>query len=891
MIKLRNNKYKNNYYTFEIMTILSILKKVFLLLTLIKSFYSSLCNEITVNDYIDIKINSFEKLEVGPHKEYCFKYKLSNIKNKISLSFLNGYSRTGEVLIYNSYDNIKKDKSNYINYNIKYNIGNEPYKEFDISDFNDYVYIIIRDSKKYYIFDYLILYDSDVNIPLEEGKPLTIKKFMSNNQYSLTFSSSKDITLVYTPTIKGKKAVSIYINDIFDKTISDENSIYIKYESNLLNKDYTIIIKNEDNNKNDNQEFSIIYYENVDKFKKINQNENIEINYITNQNIQFFYFYIDISHYTNAASVNYKLDYLARNKRFKYINITSAIISSNNEILINDLKYNFSNEFNYEYDTSSDEYLKTYFNANHRKEKYKLFLIKVTIFDSNEYSIPKSFNISIGNEMEEIVIKDHKSLEIQSESYIPTYTKLIFNKESKYLLNIPYHDYILLIKGDLINNEGQLNHDYINNPTDLFDINEISEITIRVYGYKSKITLNIEKYNSDDVVIIDENNRNENVFKFKYDGEQCNKDKEKYIIYKYDINKYSFGMNPMTKYWTTDNEAELNVYYKNNTNFENDTIFPSSKYEIQKEIIFISNNHVDIFAIKCLKPGFFYIRPTKKTFKEKTHVVYQSSISTIQLTSPLEIVQLTSPIKNAPNHIYFSLLLMHGKIKVSPDTPDLFGEKIIDNKTNNLFYLEIDTKKYKMDELAIKLFSDEYSDIEVTETTDCEICQYQNVSDTEKSAEINKNNFIIFIDKNVEKIKLKFNNKDKLKASYGIIRLPTNNIKYIPMAYKFEDEVKEEIFKNSKELNNKYFGKEDQYKPYQAFVFSFKTNITISKTFIEYDIIKKNNNSTIMTIIIITSICISLIIAIIFFIYMCKNKNKRKFLDLDIQDEDKLLSE
>ena len=347
----------------------------------------------------------------------------------------------------------------------------------------------------------------------------------------------------------------------------------------------------------------------------------------------------------------------------------------------------------------------------------------------------------------------------------------------------------------------------------------------------------------------------------------------------------------MTKYWTTDNEAELNVYYKNNTNFENDTIFPSSKYEIQKEIIFISNNHVDIFAIKCLKPGLFYIRPTKKTFKEKTHVVYQSSISTIQLTSPLEIVQLTSPIKNAPNHIYFSLLLMHGKIKVSPDTPDLFGEKIIDNKTNNLFYLEIDTKKYKIDELAIKLFSDEYSDIEVTETTDCEICQYQNVSDTEKSAEINKNNFIIFIDKNVEKIKLKFNNKDKLKASYGIIRLPTNNIKYIPMAYKFENEVKEEIFKNSIELNNKYFGKEDQYKPYQAFVFSFKTNITISKTFIEYDIIKKNNNSTIMTIIIITSICISLIIAIIFFIYMCKNKNKRKFLDLDIQDEDKLLSE
>ena len=878
------------------MTILSILKKLFLLLTLLKSFYSSLCNEITLNDFIDIKINTFEKLEVGPHKEYCFKYKLSNIKNTISLSFLNGYSRTGEVLIYNSYENIKKNESNYINYYIKYNIGNEPYKEFDISNFNDYVYIIIRDSKNYYIFDYLILYDSDVNIPLEEGKPLTIKKFMSNNQYILTFSSSKDITLVYTPKIKGNKAVYIYINNIIYKIVNDENSIYTNYKSSSLNKDYKIIIKNNDSNLNNNQEFSIIYYEELDKFKKINQNENIEINYITNQNKQFFYFYIDISHYTNAASVNYKLDYLAKNERLKCINITSTIIRSNNEIIINDLNYDFYNIFNYEYDTSSDEYLKTYFNVKNIKEKYKLFLIKVTIFDSNEYSIPKSFNISIGNEMEEIVIKDHKSIEIQSESYIPTYKKLIFNKEYKYLLNVPYHDYILLIKGDLINNEGQLNHNYIHNSTDLLDINEISELTIRVYGYKSKITLNIQKYNSDDVVIIDENHRNENVFKYKYNNEQCNKDKENYIIYKYNINRYSFGMNPMKKYWTTDIEAELNVYYKNNTNFENDSIFPSSKYAIQKEILFISNNHVDIFTIKCLKPGFFYIRPIKKTFKEKTHVLYQSSISAIQLTSPLEIVQLTSPIKNAPNHIYFSLLLMKGaKLKVSPDTPDLFGEKIIDNKTHNLFHLEIDTKKYKMDEMAIKLSSNEYTDIEVTETTDCEICQYQNISENEKSAEINKNNFIIFIDKNVEKIKLKFNNKNKLKTSYGIIRLPTTNIKYIPMAYKFENEVKEEIFEKSIELNNKYFGKEDEYKPYQAFVFSFKTNITINKTFIEYDIIKKNqkknNSTTIMTIIIIISICISLFIAIIFFIFMYKNKDKRQFGDFDITNEDTPLTE
>jgi hypothetical protein len=313
------------------------------------------------------------------------------------------------------------------------------------------------------------------------------------------------------------------------------------------------------------------------------------------------------------------------------------------------------------------------------KEKYKFILIKVEIFESNEYYITKSFNISIGKEVEIIEIKDkYKKVKIKSESYIPTYKKLLFNKESKYLLNMPYQDFILLIKGDLINEEGKLNNNYIDNSTDLFVINELPEITIRIYGYQSNIILNIEEYNSDDVIIIDENLKTENVFNHKYNNEECNQGKMKYIIYKFDINNYLYEKNILSKYWTTDNQAEMNIYYKNNTNFEKNTIFPSSNHEIPKETIFLSNSHVDIFTIKCIKPGILYIRPIKKTFKELTHEIYQSSISKIKLASSTEILQLYSPIKNPPNHIYFSLLLIKGeKIKISPDTPSLFEEKII----------------------------------------------------------------------------------------------------------------------------------------------------------------------------------------------------------------------
>ena len=194
-----------------------------------------------------------------------------------------------------------------------------------------------------------------------------------------------------------------------------------------------------------------------------------------------------------------------------------------------------------------------------------------------------------------------------------------------------------------------------------------------------------------------------------------------------------------------------------------------------------------------------------------------------------------------------------------------------------------------MDEMAIKLYTNEYSDIEVTETSDCEICQYQIVSEKEKKVEINKNNFIIFIDKNAEKIKLKFNNKDKLKIAYGIVRLATNDIKYIPMAYKFENETIEGIFDNNIELNNNYFGKNYKYKPFLAFIFSFKSNITINKILIEYDIIKKNNNlNKIVNIILIISICLSLIIAIIIFIFICI-KRKKEFNMNNINSNNELL--
>ena len=898
------------------------LSKIILLLIIknliVTKASNSFCDNI--ENFEEIESNSLKKINVGPKKEYCFKYKLSTNPNKISLTFMKGYATFGEVFIYDSLNKIIKDESGYIQYSLKYNIKQEKFKEFNIN--SDYIFIIIKVAKNYFFLDYVILYESEKNISLKEGEPLVINNFMSDNKYIFSFKSSKDVSIVYSSKGKGQKSINIYINDILDKAITVENEIILNYQKTTNNDEYKIIINNHNFDDNSDQKFSIIYYENQEKFRKIKKNENIQINYIImNQKIQYFYFYLNISNYNNTGSINFKLDYLNKNDKTKYINISSKINltnididdNSNDEALFN---HDFNNELDYYYDVGSDENLKIYFNPdfinNSNNYKYKFILVKVKINNINLNSDSgKSFNISLGNEVENIEINDndninYKNLEIKTESYIPSYIKLLFNfnlhnyKGNKYLVNIPYKDYILLVKGDLLTKEGKLNNDYIYDYTDLLLIEEYSEIIVKINGYQANTVINIERLDSNNNIIFINSKEKNFLFKHTYNEKECKPNIVNHIIYKYDIYKYSDGLNNISKYWTSDeydkNDTTFTLFYKNKISVENKSLFPSYNYQIKKDSLFISNTETDIFSIKCTLAGkTLYIRPVKKKFGYKTNEIYLNSKDYIKLYSQTEIIQLNYPIDNAPNHIYFSLLLIKGEfINLIPDTLELFEQKNL--KNSNLFLLEIDTRKFKMDEMAIKIFSEEYCDIEITETSDLEENQYQIIS-SKKNNKVIKNNIIIFLDENIEKIMISFN-KGNISAFYGIVRLPTNNINYIPGANKFTNETIEEIINKKISLKNSYYKTEDKYKPYQAFILSFneKDNDIINNNYIiEYEInVISNPNSLnkIVNIILIVSICLSLIILIIFILYMTL-ANKKKDLEskLDINENDIILLE
>jgi hypothetical protein len=219
------------------------------------------------------------------------------------------------------------------------------------------------------------------------------------------------------------------------------------------------------------------------------------------------------------------------------------------------------------------------------------------------------------------------------------------------------------------------------------------------------------------------------------------------------------------------------------------------------------------------------------------------------------------------------LSLKGKKINLKPDTDGLFENTIIDN--TKLFKLEIDINKFKMDQMAIALSLDESTDIEVTQTTDLEIHQYQNIKNDDKKVEINKNNFVVFLDNSVKALKIKFNKIDNVEVAYGIVKLATDDIKYIPLAFNF-NETNKETMKTSIELNNLNNITKDNYKPFTAFIFSVRSNSIIDKYNIEIDIIKNTTIIFMMNVILVTSLIISFVLAILFLIYLFNLKKLKR---------------
>ena len=195
-------------------------------------------------------------------------------------------------------------------------------KEIKVNNYQKNVYLIIRETKNYYYSDYIKLFDSEMPFPLKENSPLTIKNFMSNSEYNFAFSSNKSIAITYSSKSKGNKNIEITKDSVSVLNQKDSNDIFFSLESNKLNNSViNIKVTLIDANIQD-QEFSIIYHEQLGEFKEISL-QKYKLNYLANNNkSQLFYFYLEMKPGTKSIyTINFKLDYKV--KSTKYIEITT----------------------------------------------------------------------------------------------------------------------------------------------------------------------------------------------------------------------------------------------------------------------------------------------------------------------------------------------------------------------------------------------------------------------------------------------------------------------------------------------------------------------------------------------------------------------------------------
>jgi len=872
---------------------------IFLISIIIPFTLSKLCKDEEFNIILS---NSLTFYNIGPNTEECFEYTLVTEKKKLSIVFGDSDSLTGEIILYKSLSDISMKNNMYQNYVDRFLISENGFKEVDLDEFDEKVYIIIRDTNfsRLYMSN-LTIYDTQIPIEMMEGTPIAMKHFVTNDAYHFTYLSSNNLTFVYSSKIKSKKYVTVlYDGDIIEqRKIDDTDQVYYIKSNTTEEKQLNVLIEDIQKGVED-QEFSVVVYEkDYIEFFEITQFEIISLKYINlncgNEKQTFYYYYL-IGNSTQTNTINFKLD--PKNNISKYINIVSGSYHSSKQLKEGEFEKFFNlekNKFPIEYDLDSIEYKKIYFYDNDTSYPYRYLYFKIEISKMEEYYSPKDILITVGAEVENInltgLINYHTEvIKREVDPFIPTYFKLILNPSATYLFVSPFPENTIYVDGDLINidkdNNITVNRDLYVDPNEMFSLFDSKEVTIAIFGSEPyEATFYVEKYNSLDMPI-SEYIRDEDPIDIPFNQIDCNLGRKKYIVGVYNKQDYDENKEKITKYWTSRGEGDFNVYYRNNITLEGESLLPyDDKYKQKKEFTIQTYGYFDFFTVTCNKPGIFSLRSPYLVFDEPTHKIGQNSYNHLEIEYDVNIIQLTSPMRPTANYLYFALYSTEGKkVKIVPDTPKLFNETVIEG--DNIFKLKVDLYKFKSDELAIRVNSTSDTNVEAVEVIQYNYTEFT-ILDDEIWKHITDSQFVKFINRKTKKISVVIKGLKNVTINYALVKVFTDDPNYLPMAYRFKDYVKVIKCKETEEIEieNTYFGEKDDNKKYLAFIVSIPQAKYFEYEAIVYEDLKNQIPWLIIIITAASAIIFVLIICIIIYIVKHKKKDDKK-LEMDAENID-----
>ena len=810
-------------------------------LFLILSFAISMLN--SSQEFKEIESMKAAEFKINTKETAYFKYKLNGKEAPIGLKFILANLYTVNVLVYKTYD----DENNNELFE-EYQLAHNQFKEINVKNFDEYVYIVIKMTNIYYYYqDYLMIYDCNKPIELKANEVLTINNFLSNNKYIINFPVTDKDLVVYYNTQNSEDNERIITIEQGEKIYIDQgNNSYYKQSINIETNDTLIIIIenriNEVDNDNINQEFSIIVYENENNynFNNIIQEETKKISYIFNDEPQIFYFYANITSYELPSTLNFKLNYNYFNT--KNIKIKSSILELNEEINQEYLENNIPKEnlLKSSYDDESDEYYRIYFNKQNSANKYSYILVSLEINDATFYRGSRALEISLSNSpdihnFENIPANELQKIEVKSRNYVPYYLKLKLEPNEKYVLTSKNQFITKFIKGDLLQ-EDNINKNYLENSNELIVLSNIEELTIKIFGSGKNVIFNIEKMNISEFEYRENERNNNEIYEFNMEKGQI-----KYILGTFNVDEYAFGELKVNYYGTIES-GDFELYYRNNiSDNEVGSIFSmDDKYSQKFYEIFTLKTNLDIFIVKCKENGTMSLRPQYKTFNLTTHLIKENSFNEINIHELSEVVQLSAPIAKSTNSetLYFSVHFINNDkllnsdnetayVIISPDTPGVFDEGKI--QINEIFKTSINLKKYAQDQLAFYVTTNVYSIlIEVTETIKDKYTSYTEIQEGENKG-INANNVIWQIDLYNQSayINITVENLQNEEISLGIIQTSEDDINYIATADKYPNSIKKKITKpmESFYLKNEYYNNQtNEIENYLYFIMSILGN-------------------------------------------------------------------
>lgn len=837
--------------------------------------------------FVDISFNTPTKFSININDTANYRYQLEKNKTKIGLKFLRANLYTVNVGVYGSVT---------LENGIEYQLAENQFKEIDVENFTDSVYIIIwQKDPNYYYDDYLTIYDSEKQIELVNNQVIQINNFFSDKKYSFYYQfNDTNILLMYNTKNQnnyGNKLIIRYNNN--EKEITDDT-----YKDNFTSIDNEKLIVLVDGK----QEFSLIIQEIKNSYKNFNEilmNQTKEINYIYNNESQKYYFYSNISELTNSNTFNIKLNYKYYNNEKYNFTVLSKALGLDNIITENDLNNNIptKEDFPCNYDRYSDEYYRIYIYQENKTEKYQYLLVSIEINDNKYYYGSRTLEISMSeqekiNDNTNIEFNKLKKIPMKSLNYIPYYEKLNLSNDEIYLLIVEnqYQFISEFIKGDLINENKSINNNYLDSDNEVIVLSDIDDLTIRLFGREKEINFYIEKVKSDNLQYTEGKRDNSQVFELI-----MNATEEKYILGTYIFNDYAYG-GLKVNYFATVESGNFELFYRNNiTEDEQSDIFPSdNKYAVKFDELITLSTNLDLFKVKCIERGVMYIRPQYNTFNITTHLLDENGYDEIHMSDLSEMVQLSAPITRNNDILYFLISIVNSEelltainneeltLEIRPDTNGTFTEGKI--RKNEIFKASINLSIYRPYQLAICLTANDYgADIEIVEVIHNKYTTYIEVKQGEnKNVNSNNVNFPVSIEN--QKLYININNLKGKLISYGIIKSLSNDTNYITTADKYKTSIKEEINEDKKKiiLDNKYYNKTAEDKSYLYFIFSvlgkednLNYNIKIDFQDDEEKKPEPEDDNTVIIIVIVVIIVVVIIILVVIILFIVISKKRR----------------